>query len=436
VSESERPALDPRLLDLGRRARAAARPLAALPTETKDLALQRLVAAMGKNRAEILDANERDVAAAAAAGLEAAFCDRLRLTPGRLDAIAADVLRCAALPDPIGETFDAVTLESGLHLHKQRVPIGVLAVIYESRPNVTIDVAALAIKTGNAVILRGGSESRSSNRALVASVHAALEEASIPLDAVQFVDDPDRRLVAELLRMREWVDLIIPRGGNALHEFCRENSTIPVITGGIGICHLYVDALADLDASLEVIHNAKTQRPTVCNALDTVLLHRAIAGSLLPALTTRLTADGVELRADASARPYFATPDAPGGPRLPAGVTPAGPTDFDTEWLSLVLGVKVVDSLDEAVAHIARHSTGHSDGILTDDEDQARRFVAEVDSAAIYVNASTRFTDGSEFGLGAEVAVSTQRLHARGPMGLRELTTYKWVGRGDYLVRH
>jgi glutamate-5-semialdehyde dehydrogenase len=435
VSESEDSVRDPRLLDLGRRARAAARRLATLPTAKKDLALQLLVEAMKTSRAEILDANEKDVAAAVAAGLDAAFCDRLRLTPARLDAMATDVLRCAALPDPIGETFDAVTLPSGLNLHKQRVPIGVLAVIYESRPNVTIDVAALALKTGNAVILRGGSESLGSNRALVAAVHAALEEAALPLDAVQFVDDPDRRLVAELLRLRPWVDLIIPRGGNALHEFCRENSSIPVITGGIGICHLFVDASADLDAALDVIHNAKTQRPTVCNALDTVLLHRAIAGALLPALTARLTADGVELRADPSARPYFAPAGGSGEPHLPAGVAPAGPADFDTEWLSLVLGVKVVDSLDEAMAHIGRHSTGHSDGILTNDEDQARRFIAEVDSAAVYVNASTRFTDGSEFGLGAEVAVSTQRLHARGPMGLREITTYKWVGRGDYLTR-
>ena len=428
-------ARDPRLLDLGRRARAAARQLASLSTAKKDFALQRLVEAMTKARAEILDANDQDVAAAVAAGLDAAFCDRLRLTPARVDAIALDVLRCAALHDPIGETFDAVTLPSGLHLHKQRVPIGVLAVIYESRPNVTIDVAALALKTGNAVILRGGSESRRSNRALVAAVHAALDETSIPLDAVQFIDEPDRRLVAELLRLREWVDLIIPRGGNALHDFCRENSFIPVITGGIGICHLFVDASADLNAALDVIHNAKTQRPTVCNALDTVLLHRAIAGAFLPALTARLTADGVALRADPSARPYFAPAGGAGEPPLPAGVAPASPTDFDTEWLSLVLGVKVVDSLDEALAHIAQHSTGHSDGILTNDEQQAQRFIAEVDSAAVYVNASTRFTDGSEFGLGAEVAVSTQRLHARGPMGLRELTTYKWVGRGNYLTR-
>jgi glutamate-5-semialdehyde dehydrogenase len=306
------------------------------------------------------------------------------------------------------------------------VPIGVLGVIYEARPNVTVDVAGLALKTGNAVILRGGSETLNSNRALVAVIQRALTEAHLPADAVQFVDDADRARVTELLALDEYVDMIIPRGGANLHRFCREHSRIPVITGGIGICHLFVDESADLDAALNVITNAKVQRPTVCNALDTALVHRAVAAGFLPRLVNHLGAAGVTFRADASAQPLL-----PADPR----VAPAGPDDFDTEWLALILGIKVVDSLDEAIAHITAHSTGHSDGILTRHDAHAARFIAEVDSAAVYVNASTRFTDGGQFGLGAEVAISTQRLHARGPMGLRELTTYKWVVVGAGHVR-
>jgi glutamate-5-semialdehyde dehydrogenase len=438
VTPAESPANgDPRLLDIGRRARTAARQLSRLSTDAKDSALRGVAQTLGTLSAEILAANHADISAAVAAGMVPALLDRLTLTHPRLEAIAADVLTCAGLPDPVGQVFDATVLPSGLRLHKQRVPIGVLAVIYESRPNVTIDVAALAIKTGNAVILRGGSEALASNRALVAAVHHALREADLPIDAVQFIDDPDRLLVRQLLRLSGTIDMVIPRGGAALHDFCRENSTIPVITGGIGICHLFVDSSADLEASLRVIRNAKIQRPTVCNALDTVLVHRAVAERLVPELVARLTAEGVALRADASAWPFLnvTRTEGGGGPRFPDGVTPAGPEDFDTEWLSLVLGVKVVDSLQQAAAHIALHGTGHSDGILTNDPAQARRFVAEVDSSAVYINASTRFTDGAEFGLGTEVAVSTQRLHARGPMGLHELTTYKWVGEGDYLVR-
>jgi glutamate-5-semialdehyde dehydrogenase len=410
----------------GQRARAAARLLARAPSETKARALRQLADSLAAKPDEILAANARDLDAGRDAGLSSALLDRLTLTRPRLDAIASDLTAVASLPDPVGEIFDASTLPNGLRIHKQRVPLGVLAVIYESRPNVTVDVAGLAVKTGNAAILRGGSEALHSNRALVGAVHAALASAGLPTDAIQFIDDPDRALVNELLRLHEYVDLVIPRGGNALHEFCRRNSTIPVITGGIGICHLFVDASADRAAALEVIHNAKTQRPTVCNALDAVLVHRALAAAFLPEVVRRLSASGVTFRADASAMPY-----------LPAGgaVEPAGPDDFDIEWLSLVLGLKVVDSLDEAIEHIAHHSTGHSDGILTRDGENARRFVAEVDSAAVYVNASTRFTDGGQLGLGAEAAVSTQRLHARGPVGLRELTSYKWVITGDYHVR-
>ncbi len=298
----------------------------------------------------------------------------------------------------------------------------------KSRPNVTVDVAGLCIKTGNAAILRGGSETLNTNRVLVRVIRDELEACGLPVDAVQFIDDPDRALVHALLQLHQHVDMIIPRGGASLHEFCRLNSRIPVITGGIGICHLFVDASADLQASIQVIRNAKIQRPTVCNALDTALVHQAVAAEFLPALVARLAEDGVTFRAHPSAIPYL-------GAELPTCVSPAGPDDFDTEWLSLVLGLKVVGNLDEAMQHIAAHSTAHSDGILTGDEANARRFVADVDSAAVYVNASTRFTDGAQLGLGAEVAVSTQRLHARGPMGPRELTTYKWVVQGDYHTR-
>jgi glutamate-5-semialdehyde dehydrogenase len=414
------------MTDMGQRARSAARQLARTTTDQKNTALVALADRLMADCANILAANAVDVAAAQANGLPAAMIDRLMLNEARLTGIASDQRNVATLPDPVGEIFEATTLPNGLAIHKQRVPVGVLGVIYEARPNVTVDVAGLAIKTGNAVILRGGSETLNSNRALVASVQSALSSADLPANAVQFVDDVDRARVTELLAMDEYVDMIIPRGGAGLHQFCREHSRIPVITGGIGICHLFVDESADLDAALKIIYNAKTQRPTVCNALDTALVHRAVAAQFLPRLVNHLGASGVTFRADDSAQPFL-TDD----PR----VNPAGPNDFDTEWLSLVLGLKVVDNLDEAIMHIAAHSTAHSDGILTRTDEHAARFIAEVDSAAVYVNASTRFTDGAQFGLGAEVAISTQRLHARGPMGLRELTTYKWVVVGAGHVR-
>jgi glutamate-5-semialdehyde dehydrogenase len=416
------------MADLGKRARAASRIMAKAPTDRKNRSLADLAGLLAKDRGPILEANARDVAEAKAAGLTPALIDRLTLNPDRLEGIAADLRKVIELPDPVGERYDDTTRPGGLHLWRQRVPVGVLGVIYESRPNVTIDVAGLAVKTGNAAILRGGSETIRSNRALVEAVHRALASAGLPEDAVLFVDDPDRARVTELLGLDRYVDLIIPRGGNSLHRFCREHSRIPVITGGMGICHLYVEQSADRTRALEVIHNAKTQRPSVCNALDTVLVERAIAAEFLPKVVARLEKDGVTFRAHENAIPYLGTP-------LPASVEPAGAEDFDTEWMALILGLKVVDTLDEAMEHIAAHSLDHSDGILTGNRAHAARFMAEVDSAAVYVNASTRFTDGAQFGLGAEVAISTQRVHARGPMGLRELTTYKWVAEGDYLIR-
>lgn len=416
------------LNELGVNARRSARRLARATAQQKAQILISLADRLLAGADAILAANARDVLLARQSGLAPAALDRLTLNPARLQGIVQDLRSVAAMPDPVGEIIEHSTLPNGLRVRRQRVPLGVLGVIYEARPNVTIDVAGLAIKTGNAAILRGGSETQNSNRALVAVVQAALVQHDFPAQAIQLIDNPDRALVHALLQLHEYVDIIIPRGGAALHKFCRENSRIPVITGGIGICHLYVDESADLDAALPVLRNAKVQRPTVCNALDTALVHRAVAVEFLPRLVASLEQDGVVFRADPSALPYFPAD-------LPASISPAGEQDFDTEWLALILGLKVVDSLEEAIAFIGAHSTAHSDGILTRDAENARRFVEEVDSAAVYVNASTRFTDGAQLGLGAEVAVSTQRLHARGPMGLRELTTYKWVIEGDYHTR-
>lgn len=411
---------------LGRRAKAAARTLATTSTDQKNQALYAIADALEAAQAAILAANLADVEAGQQAGLSEALIDRLRLTPARLEGIARDVRNVAGLPDPVGEEFEVQTMPNGLRVRKRRTPIGVLGVIYESRPNVTVDVAALALKSGNAAILRGGKETVRSNAALTGVIQQGLSAAGLPADVIQSIDDPDRALVLGLLKLHEYVDMIIPRGGAGLHRFCRENATMPVITGGIGICHLFVDDSADLARALPLIQNAKVQRPSVCNALDTLLVHSAVAEIFLPQVVERLGADGVCFKA---------------GPRAlaildgAATVEPAGPDDWDTEWLSLVLGLRVVDSLEEAIAHVQAHSTGHSDGILTTDEAHAKRFVDAIDSAVVYVNASTRFTDGAQLGLGAEVAISTQKLHARGPMALRELTTFKWIVEGDWHVR-
>ncbi len=418
------------LKNIAIQARAAANRLRTLKRDQKDRALCILADLLLAEKDTLLEANATDVVLAAEQGLSTAMIDRLRLDESRLTGMAGDLHTVAGLDDPVGEVFDKKTLPNGLVVHKQRVPIGVLAVIYESRPNVTVDVSSLALKSGNAVILRGGKETLHTNRALVKVIHTALKRVGLPEDAVQFIDSTDRSLVMELLQMYETVDMLIPRGGAGLHRFCRENSRIPVITGGIGICHLFVDESADLDAALKVICNAKVQRPTVCNALDTVLVHRKVALDFVPRLVAYLREAGVELRLDSEALACMASHS-----ELGSGVIASGPDDFDTEWLSLVLGVKLVDDLDAAMAHIEAHSTGHSDGILTRDDENAGRFVQLIDSAAVYVNASTRFTDGAQLGLGAEVAISTQRLHARGPMALEALTTYKWVIRGENHIR-
>lgn len=410
---------------IGRAASAAARALRSVDTAAKNAALRAIADAIDANAAAILEANAADIADGRAAGLSEALIDRLDLNK-RLGGVTADTRRVAELPDPVGIEFEAKTLPNGLRVKKRRVPIGVLGVIYESRPNVTVDVVSLALKTSNAVILRGGSETLRSNSALVDVIRGALIASGLPADAVQLIRDTDRRYVTELLRLSDYVDMIIPRGGNRLHTLCREESTIPVITGGIGICHLYVDQTADLPAALKVIQNAKVQRPSVCNALDTLLVQESIAADFIPQVVARLAEDGVTFRVDDQAAALL-----DGSPH----VSPAGTDDWDTEWLALILGIRVVPGLDAALEHIHTHSTHHSDGILTTDPTSAERFLNEIDSAAVYVNASTRFTDGSQLGLGAEIAISTQKLHARGPMALEELTTYKWIIEGDNHVR-
>lgn len=416
---------------MGRAARAAARQLATLTTRRKDDALRVIADELEAQAGDILAQNALDIADARAAGQSEAIIDRLQLDEKRLAALAVDTRRVADLPDPVGEEIESRLLPNGMRLVRRRTPIGVIGTIYEARPNVTIDIAALCLKTGNAAILRGGRETLRTNLALVGVIQAALTRCGLPPAAVQAIADPDRALVTELLRLDQYVDMIIPRGGAALHRLCREQSRIPVITGGLGICHIYVDESADLERAVDIIENAKVQRPSVCNSLDTLLVHPATAARLLPAVSRRLARSGVELRADNSALGLLQEAAAAGG----ACVVPAGPDDFDTEWLALILGVKLVGDLDEAIDHIQAHSTEHTDCILTGDLANATRFVNEVTSSAVFVNASTRFNDGGQFGLGAEVAVSTQKLHARGPMGLEALTTYKWIGYGEGQIR-
>ena len=415
------------LIKLGSQAKQAFSKMAVATASQKNEALDLLAHELEKESPAILEANGKDIQAGKDSGLSDALIDRLSLE-GRIAGLAQDVRHVVKLPDPVGEVFDQSTLPNGLHISKQRVPIGVLGVIYEARPNVTIDVAALTIKTGNCAILRGGSETLRTNKVLVSIIHHVLKQTRIPVDAIQFIDSPDRNLVKELLRLHEYVDLIIPRGGAGLHQFCRQNSSIPVITGGIGICHLFVDQSADFEKAAQVIHNAKTQRPTVCNALDTILVHKDIAQKFIPIVLDTLGKNDVLFKLDKTAW-HIAK-------EKKHKVQQADDTsDWDTEWMNLTLGIKVVSNLDEAVQHIQKHSSGHSDGIITENEANAENFIKVVDSAAVYVNASTRFTDGGQLGLGAEVAISTQKLHVRGPMGLKELTSYKWVIRGDYHVR-
>jgi glutamate-5-semialdehyde dehydrogenase len=414
---------------MGRAAKAASRQLATLSTQLKNRALLAIADEIEGQAERIMAENALDMAEGRARGLSEALLDRLLLTPARLAALAADTRSVATLPDPVGADIEGRLLPNGLRLSKRRIPIGVIGVIYEARPNVTIDVATLCLKTGNASILRGGKETLRSNLALTQAIQDALARVGLPQAAVQYIDSPDRELVTRLLRLDRYVDMIIPRGGAALHKLCREQATIPVITGGIGVCHLFVDASADFAKALDVIENARVQRPSVCNSCDTVLVHEEAAAAFLPLLAARMAACNVELRATGAALELLAH-----NPHE-ARIVAAGPEDFDQEWMALILGVKVVADVEEAIGHIYDHGSEHSDGILTNDWGNAQRFVEAINSSAVFVNASTRFNDGGQFGLGAEVAVSTQKLHARGPMGLEELTTYKWVCVGDWHIR-
>jgi glutamate-5-semialdehyde dehydrogenase len=418
------------LVEMGKNGKAACKEMARASTDKRNEALDAISNNLLKYKNEILAANDKDILEAKAFGMDDAMLDRLILN-GRLEGIAEDTKKLVKLPDPIGKIIETKTLENGLKLSKRRTPIGMLGVIYESRPNVTIDISALTIKTGNCVILRGGSETLNSNLALIKVIHHSLEEAKLPKNAVQFINSSDRDLVTKLLQLHEYVDLIIPRGGAGLHQYCRDHSKIPVITGGIGICHLFVDSSADIKKTIEVIHNAKTQRPTVCNALDTILVHAEIAEDIIPKIVERLIASRVKFRMDPRAMKLIQATSA----THVNSCELAQEKDWDTEWLSLVLGIKIVDNLEDAISHIQEHSSGHSDGILSENRVNAKTFIDEIDSSSVYVNASTRFTDGGQFGLGAEVAISTQKLHARGPMGLEELTTYKWVVEGNYHIR-
>lgn len=415
------------LIAMGQQARAAGRALALVPTERKNAALEAIAAALVDRAEEIVEANARDLEAGRAAGLSSSLLDRMLLTVARLEAIAGDTRNVAGLPDPVGERYDATILPNDLHVYKRRVPFGVVGVVYEARPNVTIDCAALCLKSGNAAILRGGKEIVHSCTALAEIIQHALAETGLPANAIQMITDPDRALVEQLLKLDKYVDVIIPRGGAALHQFCREKATIPVITGGIGVCHVYVDKAANLDYVVPIVRNAKVQRPSVCNALDTLLVHREVSAYVLPVVANDLLAHNVELRCDEESTAILHAAGV-------MDVKPAEPSDFGTEFMALILSIRVVDGLDEALDHIARYGD-HSDAIITDDTSTADRFVAAVDSSAVFVNASTRFNDGAQLGLGAEIAVSTQKLHARGPMALRELTTYKYVVEGHGQVR-
>jgi len=408
------------LEDLGRRAVDAARILAATGSAAKDAALRLTAELLEEHSHDLLEANAVDVQAAHAAGADATALDRLTLSPQRIGAMAAGLRQVAALPDPVGEVVEGSVRPNGLRVARVRVPLGVVAIIYENRPNVTSDAAGLCLKAGNATMLRGSSSALESNRAIVRLLRQALSKAGLPEDAVVLVEDVSHEAVVDFMQL-EAIDCLIPRGGHSLVDSVRRNATVPVVVDGDGNCHLYVDAGADLDMALDIVVNAKTQRPGVCNAVESLLVHRAVAAEFLPRAAGAMAE--VELVGDEAARAVV------------PGMGVATEEDYATEFLALKLAVAVVDDLDAAIAHIARFGSGHSEAIVTTDIASAERFCREVDAAAVVVNTSTRFVDGGELGLGAEIGISTQKLHARGPMGLRELTSAKWIVRGDGQVR-
>ncbi len=409
-------------------ARLASKRLSFTPTAVKNEALSAIARALLDKEDFILRNNEKDYKEAESSGMSAAMLDRLMLDSKRIKGISDDVKSVAALPDPVGEIIEERTLPNGLALSKRRVPLGVIGAIYESRPNVTVDISVLCLKSGNAVILRGGKESARSNLALAGTVQEAAYKAGVPAGAVQFIESGDRALVDNMLKMKEYIDLIIPRGGAALIKLVRDNAAMAVVAGGIGVCHLYVDSKADIAKANAIAFNAKVQRPTVCNALDCVLVHKDIAAGFLPVMAGDLAKAEVELHCDHRSLEIL---------KSIRGLIlkPALDDDWGKEYLSLVMAVKVVDSLDEALQHIDRYGSGHSEAIVSEDENAIQRFLNEVDAACVYANASTRFTDGAQFGMGAEIGISTQKFHARGPMALREITSYKWCIKGSGQVR-
>jgi len=409
-------------------AKSASKKLAYLSTAIKNKALLDIADELVAKEKGIIAANLKDYTGGEKSGMSAAMLDRLLLDTERIKGIADDVRTVAALPDPVGETFETRILPSGLQVGKKRVPLGVIGAVYESRPNVTVDISVLCLKSGNAVILRGGKEALHSNSALAKIIQSAAYRAGVPDGAVQFIESTDRALIGQMLKMREYIDLVIPRGGADLINYVAQNATMPVVTGGIGVCHTYVDRSANLEKAVAIVYNAKVQRPTVCNALDAILVHSDVARSYLPRVAEQLGKADVELRCDERALKIIK-------PLASVKAVRATEKDWGKEFLALIAAVKVVDSLEEALAHIERYGSGHSEAIVTEDYSAAMKFLDEVDAACVYVNASTRFTDGGQFGLGAEVGISTQKFHARGPMGLRELTTYKWIVLGSGQVR-
>ncbi len=422
----ERRRFDPGLVASAESARRAAPVLAALSSDQKNAALEAIAGALVEHGDRILAANRKDMAAAAEAGMSASLQDRLRLDEGRIAGIAAAVRELIALPDPIGSEIDRRSRPNGLQIARVRVPLGVCGVIFESRPNVAVDVAAICLKSGNATVLRGGSEAIASNTALVQALRDAGSGCGLPDGWVGLVENTDRAIVGDMLRMRSHFDVVIPRGGAGLVEFVASTAVVPVLETGFGVCHTYVHGDADLEKAHRIVVNAKTRRPSICNALDTLLVDAAVAPEFLPAVGASLSERGVRMHADPEACALLGSLD---------GVESLGPGDLDTEWLSLQMSVAVVAGPDAAVEHIRSHGSGHSEAIVTEDDGVGQRFLREIDAAAVYWNASTQFTDGGEFGLGAEVGISTQKLHARGPMGLEELTSYKWVVTGAGQVR-
>ena len=419
----------PTIQEQGKAASKAARRLAATSTEVKNAALVGIAESIEANRKSILRANEQDLEAAKRSGLDFHMMDRMTLNNARVKDMADAARNIAALEDPIGETLEKRDLPNGLNLEQVRVPLGVIGVIYESRPNVTIDIATLCLKSGNGVVLRGGKECILTNTVLASIVKNAIEEAGIPRGAVQFVESTDRALVKEMLEMDDSIDLMIPRGSAELVKFVGQNAKMPAITGGVGVCHTYIDADANLDSALKIVVNAKAKRPTVCNALDTILIHQGVAREFLPNLAFEFGLHDIELRVDGRAMSIM------GAVVDGAKVSSAQSDDFGTEFLALIASVKIVDSMEEAMEHIAEFGSKHSEAIISENTEAIERFLNEVDSGAVFANTSTYFNDGAQFGLGAEVAISTNKLHARGPMGLKEITTYKWKVRGQGQVR-